>query len=380
MARRLCDAALIAGLGAAMVWLADVEITAIVGEHGIGSDFAGTIYYPAVAVVHGLSPYGYPGTPTHLAGSVYPPSAFVSFAWLGLMGHSAAVAVWITLMVAAAVATLYLLGVRDPRCYALWLLNPMALSTIAIGNATILVILLVAVAWRWRDSPWVTGLALAAAVAVKFFVAPLVIWMLATKRYKAAAVTTLTVPVAVLTAWATVGFSGITRYPSILSMNDSIFSSNGPFLQGFVLQEHGSSHEALAAGIVAAFVLLIGAWFVGDLGGFTLAICASIILAPVAWIGYAGLLVIPLAVASRRFSLLWLLLLGTYIHWYDSPIPYKSAELSALTLTLMAAIAVAVLWKARRSDDCEMSRTRRSGYGLVPSRIRGRGPLIDTHR
>ena len=136
-----------------MLLLAWTEITGIVGNHGIGDDFAHTVYSPAVAVVHGMSPYGDPRIPGPLAGSVYPPSAFLPVAWIGLLGHDAAVAVWLVLMSAAACATLLVLGVRDFRCFALWLMTPMMLSTIAIGNATVLVILLVAVLWRWQTGP-----------------------------------------------------------------------------------------------------------------------------------------------------------------------------------------------------------------------------------
>jgi len=328
--------------------LALVEIAGIVGEHGVGSDFTGTVYHPARAVVHGLVPYGDPRLPGPLAGSVYPPSAFVPFFWLGFLGSAGAVAVWLVLMVAAAVGTLWVLGVRDPRCYALWLLTPLMLSTITIGNATTLVIFLVAVLWRWRDSPWIAAGALVAAIATKLFVAPLLIWLIATRRYRAAALTVAGVPLVVVSAWAVVGFAAIDRYGSILSANNHIYSPSGPYVQGLVQQLHESSSLALAAGIAVAAVLLAAAWFAGDLGGFTLTACAAVILSPVAWIGYCGLLVIPLAVVWPRWSRAWLLLLGSYISWYYSPLPYRSAALSVCTLIFVLLLVVAVLRESRR--------------------------------
>jgi hypothetical protein len=123
--------------------------------------------------------------------------------------------------------------------------------------------------------------------------------------------------------------------------------------EGLLLQLHASTNVALAAGVVAAAALLAGTWVAGDLGGFTLAACAAIILAPVAWIGYMGILVIPLAVASPRWSRAWLLLAGTYISWYHSPLPYKSAPLSVCTLLLGAAIVVAVLRVNNQSNSAE---------------------------
>ena len=329
--------------GWAMLVLGWIEIAGIVGNHGVGTDFLAGIYYPARAVAHGVAPYGDPRIPGPLQESVYPPSAFVPVAWLGLLGHDAAVALWIVLMTIAAAATLWLLGVRDLRCYALWLLTPMMLSTIVVGNATTLVILLVAVLWRWRDSPWIAAGALVAAIATKLFAAPLVFWLLATKRYRAAALTMAGVPLVVLSAWAVVGFAAIERYSSILSANNQIYSPAGPYLQGLVLQLHEPSSLAMAAGVAAAGLLLAAAWFAGDLGGFTLAACAAVLLSPVAWIGYMGLLVIPLAVRWPSWSRAWLLLLGTYISWYYFPLPFKSAELSLCTLALFGLLAAVLL-------------------------------------
>jgi glycosyl transferase family 87 len=331
--------------GSALVLLAAVEIAGIVGNHGIGSDFAGTVYHPARAVVHGSTPYGDPRISGPLAGSVYPPSAFVPFAWLGFLGHDAAVAIWLVLMTAAAAATLRVLGVRDVRCYAVWLLTPMMLSTIAIGNATTLVVLLVAVAWRFRDRAWIVGLTLAAAIATKLFAAPLVVWLVATRRYRAAAIAAAGAPALILAAWASIGFSDIGRYPSILSANDRIWSPDGPYLQGLLEQLHSPSKVALGAGVVVAAMLLWGVWVAGDVGGYTLAACAAIVLSPVAWIGYTGLLIVPLAAAWPRWSRPWLLLLGTYVSWYYFPIAYRSPGLSVCTLGLVAAIVTSVLRK-----------------------------------
>jgi glycosyl transferase family 87 len=327
----------------ALVLFAALEVVGIVGNHGIGSDFAGTVYHPAQALVHGHVPYGDPRLPGPLAGSVYPPSAFVPFFWLGFLGSAGAVAIWIFLMAAAAVGTLAVLGVRDLRCYALWVLTPMMLSTIAIGNATTLVIFLLAVVWRRRDSPWIAAGALVVAIATKLFAAPFVFWLITTRRYRAAALTVVGVPLVLASSWAVVGFAAIDRYGSILSANNHIYAPAGPYLQGLVLQLHESSNVALAAGVVAAGLLLAAAREADDLGGFTLAACAAVILSPVAWIGYMGLLVIPLAVSWPRWSRAWLLLLGTYISWYYFPLPFRSPALSVCTLALLAALVVVVL-------------------------------------
>jgi alpha-1,2-mannosyltransferase len=340
-----------ASVGALVGALAVGEIAAIAGHHGLGSDFAGTFYHPAEAVAHGRSPYADPRVAGPLAGSVYPPSAFVPIVWIGLLPRSVAVAIWIGSLAIAAAGTLWILGIRDARLYALWLFTPMMLTTTAIGNGTVLVVFLSAVLWRWRDSPRTAAVALSGAIAIKLFVAPMIVWLLITKRYRAAALTLLATPVLVICSWAVIGFSALGRYPSILTANRAVFGRDGPFVQQLVLQLGGRSVIALVAGIIAGTALLVGAVYVGDVGGFALAAAASVVLAPVAWIGYLGLLVSPLAALWPRVSAAWLVLLvGTYAHWYYTPLAYKSVGLSLYTLGVFAAVLGMILSADRRVD------------------------------
>ena len=57
------------------------------------------------------------------------------------------------------------------------------IDSVRIGTLTPVLLLLVAVAWRWRDRRWVASGALAAAIAFKLFLWPLVVWLLATRRW-----------------------------------------------------------------------------------------------------------------------------------------------------------------------------------------------------
>ena len=54
------------------------------------------------------------------------------------------------------------------------------------GNLTVLLVLPLALAWRYRDRARVVGLAVGVAVAAKLFVWPLVVWLLLTRRFRAA--------------------------------------------------------------------------------------------------------------------------------------------------------------------------------------------------
>src|SRR5581483_7342074 len=99
-------------------------------------------------------------------------------------------AVFVVGSAAAVPAALWLLGVRDWRCYGAAFLWPPVLSGVAIGTISPLLLLGVAACWRLRGRG---GLVAAAAltVAAKLFLLPLLVWLWVTGR-RAVAVAALT--------------------------------------------------------------------------------------------------------------------------------------------------------------------------------------------
>ena len=83
---------------------------------------------------------------------------------------------WTLLSLAAIGAALWLLGVRDWRCYCLTALYPTTRSAVILGTVGPLLLLAVGVAWRWRDRLLAAGAAAGAAVALKLFLWPLAVW------------------------------------------------------------------------------------------------------------------------------------------------------------------------------------------------------------
>ena len=301
-----------------------------------GTDFQGTIYGPARAALDGQPPYDVPG-------SVYPPSAFLPAIPLARLGWYASEAIWLALLVAAAILTLHVLGVRDIRCHLLWLLNPAMLSTILVGNATVVVILCVALLWRWRDRSYRAAACLVAAVGIKLFVAPLWLWLVMTRRYRAAVATAFAVPLVIFGSWALIGFSGLRRYPSLLDADNRALARTGPFLQALLIQAGGARETALLVALLVALGLVVLAWRTGDeLTSFALVGLAAVIASPVAWVGYAGVVLVAFAARRPRYDVSWLLLLAFALHWWWSPVSYSSAALSVVTLSILFAFAVAV--------------------------------------
>jgi alpha-1,2-mannosyltransferase len=334
--RRVALAALVATF---LIFLAVSEAYEVASNDLLASDFKGTIWEPARAVINGDDPY---------AGflSVYPPSAFVPLAWLGLVPFPIAGAAWIAVTMVVALLTLHVLGVRDARCFALWMLNCVVLSTALTGNATIIVGFFLALVLRFRDSTMISGLSLGAGVAIKLFVAPMALWLLITGRARAVLVAAAAATAMIFAAWATIRFEGLSSYLARLDANDRRYGPDTPLAQGLVQQLGGSSELALAVGVSIAIVLLAIAWRLREDGtaSFALVLAASVVASPIAWVGYATLLIIPLAARSPRYHHAWLLLLGfSYLHWWHSPLAFTSPQLSIATIALMASLLVAAL-------------------------------------
>ena len=158
-----------------------VGYCAAVIHAGLGVDFRGTLWEPARSLIHGRTPY-----PNHqnLHGSpsVYPPPVILAFTPLSLLPFGIAAVTMCALLLAAAVATLYVLGLRD------WFLYAVVLSSLAVvgastwGNDAPLMVLFVALAWRDRTRSWVW---VALAILLKLWMFPLVLWLAFTRRRQA---------------------------------------------------------------------------------------------------------------------------------------------------------------------------------------------------
>jgi alpha-1,2-mannosyltransferase len=295
------------------------------------ADLRGTLWRPGQAVRAGVKPYPNPEPLANLAGSpsVYPPPLIlVGGVPLSLLPLWLAGAVWAVVLVGALVATLLLLRVRDPRCYALSLLSAPFVGVIIGGNATPLVVLLVAVAWRYRDRRWLPGLALAGALALKPFVAPLLVWLVATRRWRGALAAVGGALGLALLGWAVIGFRGLRDYPHLLANLSGVAGPHGASVYALA-RDLGASHPAAeaASAVLAAAVLLYGR------GSFSSAIVASLLATPVIWAHYFLLLFVVAAAASVTLSPLWVLPLAV------GPAAFSVGATRPLWVTLLGVLA-----------------------------------------
>ena len=286
-------------------------------------------WHGARDVVNGVSPYPSAellATAGDYLGSVgiqevfrfpYPAGAAVALSPLGLLGFNTAAVVWSCLLVACTLGALRILGVRDWRVYAVALTSVPVLSAVYLGTLTPVLLLLAAVVWRWRDRRLVAGSALGLAICLKLFLWPLAVWLVATRRYAAAAIAVVLATAATFVAWAAIGFAGLAEYPDLVRRLTDVVADRGYSLVAFGVE------LGLPVGVAEALPWVVGlgmlaAVFVAVRRGrseelsYSLAVVAAIALTPIVWHHYFALLVVPLAFARPRISWAWGLL---WVFW-----------------------------------------------------------------
>ena len=253
-------------------------------------------------IVTGHSPYPF----------VYPaPAAFLMVPF-GLLPWKVAVAAFSLFVTGALFLTLRLLGVRDWRCYGAACASAPFVGTIAVGTLSAFLALCAALAWRYRDRRWIVAIAIVGAVATKIFLWPLVVWLVATRRFRSAATTVLLGIATVFGFWGAIGFSGLTGYVHFMRhvaglelgrsySSFAFFSSLGA--------SDGSARLAVVAltliGIVAILAIARGAD--GDRRSFVAAIAVALLVSPIVWLHYMILLYVVVALYRRRLSVAWLI-------------------------------------------------------------------------
>jgi alpha-1,2-mannosyltransferase len=238
---------------------------------------------------------------------VYPPVVAFAFAPLSLIPYAVAGVLFAVASVAAIFASLRIVGVSDWRCYAVLPFWMPVLQAVGLGTIAPFLAVALAVAWRYRDRPFVGTAALGLAIASKLFLWPIVFWLIATRRYRRALETTGVTAAAIVIPWAALGFRDFAEYPRVLRLlvrNELPTSFSAKTLAGML----GFGPAALAlqlACVVAVFALARRQE--GDRRAFSAAILAALALSPLVWIHYYVLLIVPIGLAARRLNAVWLL-------------------------------------------------------------------------
>ena len=330
---------------AVVILVGAIALSAADGLLGWDVRFA---YLPAAeAVLDGQSPY--PGLDDPILedqkGYVYPPQlvlALVPFTWLPV-GVVAFLATLVLLVLVG--LTLWILGVRDVRCYAAALLWVPSISGLLLGNVSIPLAFALAVLWTYRDRVWPPALALGLSVSAKLVLWPMFIWMLATRRLRASAAAVAIGVSVTLGAWAVIGFDGLTGYPDLVRRLSDIQSENSYSLVGM------AATAGLPPAVGHALTFIVGGGLLvacvvfarraDDPRSFTCAVAATLALSPIVWLHYLVVLLVPLAVARPRFSLIWLLPILLWISPKPGYAEGFQAFLPALAIGILLGVVLA---------------------------------------
>jgi hypothetical protein len=282
-------------------------------------DFRSQYLVGARAIVSGEPLYESPDRPDFRESYpyVYPPLVAVLAVPLTVMSDRAATVVAAAAALAALLAALALLGVRDLRCYAVVVASAPAWNILETANVTALLVLLLAAAWRLRATVWPLAAVLGAAFAAKLLLWPMVAWAALTGRVHVA-LRALAVAVGLTAgAWATAGFQGVTGYPAIARRLEQVWASDSYSLIGMADSLGVDPWIARTVTVVCGVALLVACRRYArsgfEVGAFTCALAAALVLTPIAWVHYLLFLLVPLAVVRPSFGPIWLVPLAAWL-------------------------------------------------------------------
>jgi hypothetical protein len=324
----------------------------------------GYVFLPAANdVLDGRNPYMDPddfvGPPQ--APYAYPPVVATVLTPLALLpetvGETFLPGVLFSLvLVAATAAGLYLLGVRDWRCYPVALLFPFTLEAIEYGALGPVLLLLIALTWRYRDTLRVAAPATAGTVVLKLFAWPLLVWLAITGRLRAAVAAAGIALALVVVSWSVLGFAGVGSYPRLLDRLVDVEAENS-YSVFAILRALGLPETASRVAVVlAGGLLLVLAWRAAKASGssstdrdrrsLSLVVAAALVLTPILWLHYLVLLLVPIALARPRLSPLWavplVMTVFEALDWYRGW-PSGDAESLASVAVVAAIVFVASL-------------------------------------
>jgi alpha-1,2-mannosyltransferase len=325
-------------------------------SHSYGFDFRGGAWAGGRDVLHGRSPYPAPD-PGHLVavGNAYvpPPLLAVLSVPLAVLPWVPAAVVMNVVCAAALVLALRVVGVRDWRVYVLALASYPFVSSIVLGQPDALLMLGVALAWRYRSS-WRGAAAAGAVIALKLFAWPLVGWFLVTRRFRQAGVASAVAIALTAASWALIGFEGLAQYPRLLSADATAFQARSRSVVAAALGLGTTVHAARLLALIAAAAVAAAVWRLAgdrDLGAFGAAIAFGLLSSPILWMHYLLILLVPLAIAHRRASAVWLVPLAYWVSPTDLPAPvWKITCVLAVTATLSVLAAKRLRPRAQAAE------------------------------
>jgi hypothetical protein len=306
-------------------------------KHAVAFDFEHAYLPAARAVLAGDSPY----PPATIAAFfprtafIYPPLTAYLAAPFTIFPPLVADVLVSVLAIGAVVGVLGLLGVRDWRCYAIVFLWVPIYSAIQTGNVTILLTVGLALAWRYRHRTIALAAAVGLLLALKLFLWPLLVWLVATRRFRAAGAAIGTAVFFVVVPWAGIGFAGMRGYPHLLSVLTQAERADQYTIPALLARGISWRLAELIGTAIGLAVLALAA-SIGrrdERKSFALAIAAVLLLSPIVGLHYFVFLLVVLALYTPRFGWPWVVPL---LFWVGPQVGHAADWRTAAVLAVAA--------------------------------------------
>lgn len=286
----------------------------------LASDFRYVYWVAGRHLLDGTSPY------VSIAAQVrsqvafaYPAVTAMLFAPFALVSRSVIEIPFLLACMAMVPLTIWVLGVRDWRVYGIAMLWGPVSAGWHTANLTLPIMLLIAIIWRYRDErPRLTGVLVALAVSLKPFAWPLVLWLIATRRWRAS-LSGLVCGVAInAVAWTLLGYRTIGQFLQITSRVTAHHWKQGYGVRALAMHlgfsdGFGSAAQIALTGVLIVAVLLAARDRGLELRTIALTIGLMLVASPLVWSHYFALLLIPIALRRQRLSLIWLLPVAMWV-------------------------------------------------------------------
>jgi alpha-1,2-mannosyltransferase len=264
-------------------------------------------YLPAAReVLHGNSPYHFHSIESGEA-FVYPPLSAFLLVPFTLVPVAVADALAMLLALAVPAAAVRLMGITDWRCYLVVYLWAPVLTAVQTANLILVVALGLAALWRYRDRPVAAGVIAGLVTTLKLFAWPVLLYLVVTRRFRAAAIGAVTCAASLLLPWGLIGFKDLTTYPHLLSQLEHAERAHGYTFAALV--SVGGSWwlgEVLTYALASAIAIAVYRRRRDDRFVFVATVALALLLSPIVWLSYFVLLIPVVALGARRFGVLWL--------------------------------------------------------------------------
>jgi uncharacterized protein (TIGR03382 family) len=248
------------------------------------------------AILDGHAVYPPPGSAAVYSGTsfVYPVFAAWAFVPLALLSSGAASAVFFVISVAVVLAACFAASEGDPWRAALVLGAAFTITGLQLGALSPLLFAGALFLWLLRDRPLAFALLAAPVIAVKLFLAPLLLWPLLARRRRAF-VYACGATLALLGVSFVVGPISISGYVHLLSRLSGHEAQSGFSLIGALMSAGLPSGAADGVAAACALAVVGLSWLQWRRKGseailFCGALASSLILTPVLWSHYLVLL------------------------------------------------------------------------------------------